>query len=39
MTSTGRTAKLLSAAWLFVVVGAQAQDVPPTPPGNRHYSP
>ena len=29
MTSTGRTAKLLSAAWLFVVVGAQAQDVPP----------
>ncbi|HXX10463.1 MAG TPA: DUF3604 domain-containing protein, partial [Burkholderiales bacterium] len=39
MTSTSRTAKLLSAASLFVVVGAQAQDVPPTPPGNRHYSP
>jgi len=39
VTSTSRTAKLLSAASLFVVVGAQAQDVPPTPPGNRHYSP
>jgi len=39
VTSTSRTAKLLSAASLFVLVGAQAQDVPPTPPGNRHYSP
>jgi hypothetical protein len=31
--------RLLAAAWLLVVVGAQAQDVPPTQPGKRQYSP
>jgi hypothetical protein len=26
-------------AWLLAVAGVQAQDVPPTPPGKRQYSP
>ena len=39
MSSGGRFRSVLGLAWLLAVVGAQAQDVPPTQPGKRQYSP